>query len=366
VPWLLNHVTKTRRREAFVLSVMLLCLGTGWATSQVGLSMALGAFLAGLIISESEYSHQALSDVLPFREVFNFLVFVSIGMLFDFRVLIEQPGAVAFSLFALLAIKTGVIFLVTFALGHSIRVSLLSGFYLAQASEFSFILAKLGLAEGVIDPKLNQLVCAVAILSMAVTPLLTTIASYLANWADRNLPASWTSRQRPLPTDEPKLTNHVVIIGFGLAGKMLAKALERTQIQYIAIDHDPAVVSNSRACGTPIFYGDAASQSVLEHAHIEGARMVVVTIPDQSNAIQTVATVRRLNEGIHIVALTRSIEQIAPLSKAGASHVIAEAAVGGVEVIRGVLRTSKVNEDEISDCIKFAYHTAAPGRDDSK
>jgi CPA2 family monovalent cation:H+ antiporter-2 len=355
VPWLLDHVAYTRKRETFILTVMLLCVGTGWATSQVGLSLALGAFMAGLVISESDYSHQAMSDVLPFREVFTFLVFVSIGMLFDVRTLIHEPVLILGLVTALVLGKAAIMTGITFGMGHSLRVALITGFTLAQVSEFSFVLAKLGLQEKVLDDSLNQIFLAVAILSMAVTPALPQLARWIADWAQRNLPESWMGRDSATLTDEEKLKDHVIIVGYGLSGRVLAKSLSQAGISHTVIEHDPEKVSTFRKRGVPIWYGDAVSESVLEHANVQEAKMLAITVTDAHIAEMITKCAKRFNAHLHVVARTREMAGVAPLTVAGVNAVIAEEIGGATEVAREILRHAALPEVRIAACIASSF-----------
>lgn len=353
VPWLLDHVANTRKREAFVLSTMLLCLGMGWATSQVGLSLALGAFLAGLFISESKYSHQALGDILPFREVFNFLVFVSIGMLFDARTLMQEPLLIAACLIVLVLLKAAVTSGIAFGMGHSLRVSLLTGFALAQVSEFSFVLAKVGLAEKVWDQSLNQIFLAVAILSMALTPAINGLGSRSAGWLARVLPGKWTGgRRTEHGEDETLLVNHVIIVGYGVGGRALAAVLKRVGIPHVVVEHDPEIVSREKKQDVPIFYGDASSASVLEHARIEHARVIAVTIIDNQTAVRTAELARRLNPHVKVVARARMVDEVEALVKVGTHEVVAEEFVGSIEMFSRVLQNCMVPRDVIESCVQ--------------
>ncbi len=338
VPWLLDHVANTRKREAFVLSIMLLCLGTGFATSQVGLSLALGAFLAGLVISESKYSHQAFSDILPFREVFNFLVFVSIGMMFDARTLLTEPLLIGGALLLLVLVKAAITTGIAFSFGYSLRVAILTGFTLAQVSEFSFVLAKVGLAEKVWSPANNQIFLAVAILSMAVTPLICAVGLSVANILEKTLPGRWIGGRRNTPDDNTgALTDHVVVVGYSVGGRTLAGVLKEVGTPYVVIELDPELVKRGQEAKVPIFYGDASSQSVLEHAGIASARLIAITTIDAQSAARTASLARRLNPTIQVLARARMVDEVDSLVRAGAHEVVPEELTGSLEMLDRVL-----------------------------
>ncbi|MDZ4834669.1 MAG: cation:proton antiporter [Candidatus Melainabacteria bacterium] len=377
VPWLLDHVANTRKREAFVLSIMLLCLGTGYATSQVGLSLALGAFLAGLVISESKYSHQAFSDILPFREVFNFLVFVSIGMMFDARTLLTEPLLIGGCLLLLILVKAAITTGIAFGFGYSLRIAILTGFTLAQASEFSFVLAKVGLAEKVLNPAYNQVFLAVAILSMAVTPLVCAIGVRLAGLLEKGLPARWIGGRRNTPQDDTgELENHVVIVGFGVGGRTLATVLKDIATPHVVIELDPDLVKNGQLAKVPVFYGDASSQSVLEHAGIAKARLIAITTIDARSAARTASLARRINPDIQVLARARMVDEVDMLVKAGAHEVVPEELTGSVEMLTRVLGTLHVPAPIVEDYIEKlekewtascpACYPSASGKSDSE
>lgn len=353
VPWLLNQVARTKKREAFVLSIILLCLGTATATSHFGLSMALGAFIAGLIISESKYSHQALGEVLPFREVFNCLVFVSIGMLFDVRILLASPVLVLAALLVVILGKALVGAVATGLLGHSWRVALLTGFAIAQISEFSFVLAKLGLNVGVLDANTNQLFLAIAILSMFLTPAAIGTGARLASWVEKFLPAWLVFGRGGMPDHaEEKLVNHVVIVGFGLAGRKLASVLSRLKIAYEVIDQDPETVADEKAKGTPILYGDASRLEVLHHAGVDKARVIVLTVSDSETLLRSAELARRINPNLHIIARARFMDEVPKLALVGSNEVVAEEFVGAVELLTRVLRNYLVPADIVEGCVR--------------
>lgn len=345
VPWLLNQVARTKKREAFVLSIILLCLGTATATAHFGLSMALGAFIAGLIVSESKYSHQALGEVVPFREVFNCLVFVSIGMLFDVRILVTSPVPVLVAILTVIAVKAFVGTAITRMMGHSLKVALLTGFAIAQISEFSFVLAKVGLNVGILDASMNQLFLAVAILSMFLTPTALNLGGKLATFLERILPRFITGGlSNSNDYSAEKLDNHVIIVGFGLSGRNLASVLTGAGIDYIVVDQDPDVVKEERAKGTRVLYGNASRQEVLEHAGIGKAKVLALTVSDAETVLHSAELARRLNQNVHIIARARYSAEVQPLVAIGTHEVVPEEFVGSLEILTRVLNKYDLND----------------------
>jgi monovalent cation:H+ antiporter-2, CPA2 family len=352
VPWFLNQVARTKKREAFVLSIIFLCLGTANATRHFGLSMALGAFIAGLIISESKYNHQALGEVLPFREVFNCLVFVSIGMLFDTRILLSNPVLVVKALLLVIALKAGITTIITKMMGHSLSVSLLTGFALAQVSEFSFVLSKLGLELGLLNSQDNQLFLAVAILSMFLTPAALSFGGRLGGWMEKVLPERLTRGIGDSRAEAEKLEHHVIIVGFGIAGRHLASSLTEVGISYAVIEQDPWIVESEQKKGTIIIYGNASHQEILEHAGVEKARVLALTLSDPEIVLRGAELAKRLNTGLHIIARARHMDDVKPLVTVGAQEVIPEELVGSLELMSRVLRHYQLPHEVIDHCLQ--------------
>jgi monovalent cation:H+ antiporter-2, CPA2 family len=339
IPWLLSQVARIKRREAFVLAIMLLCLGTALATSHFGMSMALGAFIAGLVISDSVYSHQALSEILPIREILNCLVFVSIGMLFDPRVLIHEPVLILILVASMMLTKTVMGFIAIKVGGYSWRVALLAGVTIAQVSEFSFVLAKLGLDAGVVDKHTNELLLAVAILSMFLTPGYISLGKHLEKLLDMILPRSWGAIKSKVTSQQ--LSDHAIVVGYNMAGRNLCKALADQNIPYIVIDFDPTVVKDELKAGLPIIYGDASRQEVLKHAGIERARIIVLTPSSPDVLIRSAELAARLNPAVQVLCRVRHSKLIEDLKAVGAGTIVAEDIAGSLEITRSVLDAFK-------------------------
>ncbi|MGH7662988.1 MAG: cation:proton antiporter [Gemmatimonadaceae bacterium] len=355
IPWLLSQVVHTRKREVFLLTILLICLGMAWASSAVGLSLALGAFIAGLILSESEYNHQALGEILPLREVFNSLFFVAIGMLFDVRTVLSDPLLVAGALVAAILLKALITTGVAWTLGMSLRVALVAGLAIAQIGEFAFVLSAAGLGAGLLDARLYQLFLAVAVGSMALTPLLIAAAPRIADAVERLVP-SGLAAGRSLPGTEPdeKLAHfedHVIIVGFGMNGKNLARVLTHLGVPFVAIEMNPETVRNERAAGIPILYGDSSRREILAHAGIGEARVVVVAISDPGATRSTVDAVRRINPSTHIIVRTRYVKEMQALIALGTNEVVPEEFETSVEIFSRVLQRYLIPRDVIERCI---------------
>ncbi len=348
VPLLLHHIVRLRSSEIFIIFVVVLSVGTAWLTSQFGLSMALGAFVAGVVLSESEYSHQIVADIMPFRDVFNSVFFVSIGMLLSVSFLIGNLPWIAFLLILTILGKAILVLAVALFLGYSFRVSVMVGLGLAQVGEFSFILAKEGVAQDLLSATEYQTFLAVSILSMIATPFLIQLARPVGSWLERSL---FKRRLPDLTTTEEMraaLSNHVIIVGYGNNGRNLAKVLYRVSIPYIVLELNADAVAEARATGVSIIYGDAVRREVLMHVGVMLARVSVIAISDPVAARHVVALIREMNPDVHIIVRTRYISEAADLERLGASQVIPEEFETSVEIFSRVLQYYGVSRNVIA------------------
>jgi len=353
VPRLLQHIVRSRSRELFVLTIIVLCLGIAWLTSLTGLSLALGAFIAGLVISESEYSHQAMAEVLPFRDSFNSLFFVSIGMLMNVRVLVAHPVLVVALVGAVLVGKFICGAVPVLAVGYPPRSAVLGGIALAQVGEFAFILAQEGQKAGLLAGEPYQLFLAVSVLTMMVTPFLMQGAPKLARRVEaiqrlhRWFPGQTTAHVASVGGRQLKIKDHVIVVGYGLNGRNLARVLEETEIPYVVLDLNGDKVQQESRCGLPIYYGDATNPRVLHHMRIEDARVLVVAVSDPFSARRTVQIARSANPQLHIIVRTRYLKELEELQQLGADEVVPEEFETSIEIFALVLRTYKIPQDLI-------------------
>jgi CPA2 family monovalent cation:H+ antiporter-2 len=348
VPFILTQIARARRRELFVLAAVAICLAVAWMTSSLGLSLGLGAFLAGLIISESEYSHQTLGAIMPFRDVFTSLFFVSIGMLLDLDFLVERPVDVLVALVGVTALKTVVVVLVMKVVGYPRRHALLTALALAQIGEFSFLLAGAGRGLGLLDESLYQTFLAASVLSMALAPFMIRVAPALAARLFPRVPAD---AQFDEGGDESHLDGHLVIIGFGFAGQTIARAARRAGIPYLALDSNADNVRTERAAGEPVAFGDATYAAVLEHLRIASASIVALVINDPIATRLIVRNVRDINPGATIIVRTRFVTETDHLLKLGASIVIPEEFEMALQVCAHVLSTAGAAEPLIASTV---------------
>lgn len=353
VPRFLAEVVRTRRRELFVLTLVLICLGTAWATSRTGLSLALGAFLAGVTVSESEYGAQALADVLPLRDTFSSLFFISIGMLFDLRFVLQHPLLVGGAVASVLALKSLTGAAAVWGLGLGLRSSVLGGLALAQVGEFSFVLARAGVALGVLEAPHYQMFLGVAVTSMFATPFLLAAAGPLADrLLTTRLPAWVLEGWRPAPRPPEPPGDHVVIVGYGLNGSNLARVLRAVEIPYLILEMNPERVWEARGRGEPILYGDGGRPEALEHLRLDRARALVVVISDPLSTRRMVAVARARWPHLTIIARTRYLAEVEELYRLGATEAVPEEFETSIEVFSKVLATYEVPRTLIAQQIE--------------
>ena len=353
VPWILAQVVATRNREIFLLTIILLCIGTAWITAEAGLSLALGAFLAGLVVSESEYSHQALGEILPLRNTFNGIFFISVGMFFNVETFLDFPVGMSLGVLGLVLGKAAVIVATLILIGYSVRVALPAGLGLAQVGEFSFVLAMAGVSAGVLSESLFQMFVGMAVLTMAATPLLWAAGNRLAQQFSTEFPG-WRHLHRGEPAEpfREKLYDHVVIVGYGINGRNLARVMQSVEIPYVVVEMNPETVRVERRRGIPILYGDAATREVLERAGVERARVLVLAISDPVVSRHATDLARRLNPSVHIIVRTRYVREMDSLFSLGANEVIPEEFETSVEIFSRVLRTYLVPRDIVERSVR--------------
>ncbi len=342
VPKLLEHIVRTKSRELFLLTIVVLCMGTAWLTSLFGLSIALGAFIAGLIISESEYSHQALAEVLPFRDSFNSLFFVSIGMLMDTRVILEHPLLIMTMVGAVVIGKFVTGAAAVLAVGAPLRSAILAGVALAQVGEFAFILAEEGLKAGILYRETYNIFLAVSVLTMIIAPFLIQWSPKIARRTEAMqrlhqwLPGRVSLRAE---TAQFKLRDHVIIVGYGLNGRNLSRVLREFEIPYVVLDIRGEVVQLAMGTGVPIQYGDATNPTVLHQVQIENAKVLVVAISDPFGARRIVQLAKSLNPSIHVIVRTRYLKELEELQQLGANEIIPEEFETSIEISTLVLQS---------------------------
>ncbi|MEX0820996.1 MAG: cation:proton antiporter, partial [Rhodothermales bacterium] len=350
VPKILGWVAETRRQELFLLVVVALCFGTAWLTSLFGVSLALGAFLAGLIVSESRYREHALSEILPLRTIFTAVFFVSVGMLFNIGFILEHP----FITFGIAAAVLIVKFILTsgsiLALGYPARTAFISGLSLAQIGEFSFVLQRAGQEVGLTPAGLGEIgdqgFIAVAVLLMVATPFLMEAAPSFGTRLAGILP--FKRDAEPTATEEDAFEDHVIVVGFGPAGKRLVQVLRNTKIPFIVVELNPNSVDEAMKDGIPVLYGDATRLAILEAACIHKAKTVVVAINDRDATLRIVRLARHENPTLQIFARTRFLAEVERLQEAGADVVIPEELETSVRLFSNVLNAYMIPPEEVA------------------
>jgi monovalent cation:H+ antiporter-2, CPA2 family len=353
VPWIFEQVVKTRSRELFILMIIFIGMGTAWLTAQAGLSLALGAFIAGLSISESEYSHQALSDIMPFREALMSLFFISVGMLLKPAIVLKYPLLIPCLVVSIILVKALLSTAAGVVLGLPLRIALLAGASLSQVGEFSFVLSIAGLSYGLLTPETYQIFLAASIATMGLTPLCMRVAGPVADHVTRVLPHRFTRGRMIFPEgeEEVQLRDHVIIVGFGMNGRNLARVLKNVAIPHIIIETNPLTVRAEKGKGERIIFGDATKGEILTLAHLDEGRVLVIAISDAAASRRVAALARKMNPAIHVIVRTRYLLEMEPLFRLGVNEVIPEEFETSVEILARVLRRFLVPQDVIDDCV---------------
>lgn len=353
-PRLLDRVARSRQRDLFVLSLFLICVGTAWAVALAGLSLAIGAFLGGLVVADSEYRHQAMADLIPFREVFTSLFFVSIGMLLDVAVLIEHGPLVLGLVLAIILGKFVIVFAVGVIMRLPIPVSVRSGAALAQVGEFSFVVAFAARGTEILTEEAEELLSVAAIVTMFLAPLMLRLSPQLAAGVGRIRPLTRLLGVRTPEevADKEPLGDHVVIAGYGVTGNELARSLREAKIPYVIVELNPENVREAASNGEPVYYGDVTSEEVLRHLDLERAAEFVVAINDPTAARRAVRAARHLAPNLHIVVRSRYVADRPRLNRAGADRVIPVEIEGAVQVTQYLLTRHGVEEAVVSSHIQ--------------
>lgn len=355
IPPVLYQITRTQSRELFMLSIIVVCFSIAGLTYSAGLSLALGAFLAGLIIAESEYSHQALANVIPFMDTFTSLFFVSIGMLLSVQTVFAHLGTLIVFTLAILLLKAVVAALAAIILGYPLRVAIIVGFTLCQVGEFSFILAQTGIANGVLSGELYQGFLAASIFTMLLTPFLISVSRRVAaRICKLPLPGRLLSGRYPWTVDmdvDIEQENHIIIVGYGVNGRNLSRAALYAGIPYVILELNAETVRQEQEKGQPIYFGDATHETVLQHIRVNEARVVVIAISDSAALRRITYMVRKMNPLTYIIVRTRLVTDMADLHDLGADVVIPEEYETSVEIFARVLDQYMVPRNEIEDYI---------------
>ncbi|WP_295854141.1 monovalent cation:proton antiporter-2 (CPA2) family protein [uncultured Xylophilus sp.] len=367
--WWLTLVARRRSEELFMLNLLLIALGLAWLTEWAGLSLALGAFIAGMLVSETEFKHQVETDIRPFHDVLLGLFFITVGMMLDWHVLLERWGLVLALLLVPLLLKLVLITALARLLGATAGVSLRTGLYLAQAGEFGFVLLSLAQARGLIAPSLLNPVLAAMVLSMLATPFIVMYANRIVM---KLVASEWLQQSLQMTTIARKSINahkHVIICGYGRCGQNLARMLEREGIPSIALDLDPDRVRQAAAAGDSVVFGDAARLQALMAAGLARASAVVVTYLDVPGTMKLLAHARSHAPQVPVVVRTQDDRDLEKLQEAGATEVVPEAIEGSLMLashalalvgvpMRRVIRVVQDQRDARYDLLRGYFHGA--------
>ena len=350
LPWLLRRVAGGGSRELFLLTIVALCLGAALGAYFFGLSAAVGAFIAGLLISQSAFARQAFADIVPLRDTFGALFFVSLGMLASPHFVIENLAIVAVAVTVIIVAKFIICSLIPWSFGYSFKTTLFVGMGLIQIGEFSFVLAGMGMEAGIVSPYLYSLTLTSAIITMLLTPFALSFASFLykrlsqqkrfSQLVATRLDPGWQSKQW-------QLSGHAVICGHGRVGSNLAKILERRNLSYLVIDLDPQVISELHAKGIPCIYGDASNPEILAHAQLNEARVLICTFPDFIAVELTTRNALRINPKLDIVARVHHDADAEIFKGIGISEIVRPEFEASLEITRHTLHRFGLTSLEI-------------------
>ena len=344
LPILLSHIARWNSRELFLIAITAIGLGVGYASYLVGLPFAFGAFLAGIVLSESDYGHQALSDIIPLRDIFGLLFFVSVGMLLDPSFLISNIKTIVLLVF-LVTVGKGLIFggiSILFKYGNVIPFAL--GLGLFQIGEFSFVLARLGLSTNSISKELYSLILNTAVITMVLTPLISALTTPIYSLVKRKFEGE---EMQTINIPKTGLHNHIVIAGYGRVGKHISRILKLLKLDFVIVEFNYNRVLDAKKADMPVIFGNARQEVVLAGAKINDARLLIITIPSILITQSVVSTVQRINPKLHIVARTEEIEHIKTLHDMGVYEVVQPHFEAGLEIARQALLHLNIPASEI-------------------
>jgi monovalent cation:H+ antiporter-2, CPA2 family len=355
VPRILGWVAAVRSREVFLLAILGICIGTAWLTNIAGLSLSLGAFVGGMVVADTEHSHRAMGNILPLRDAFLSLFFVSLGMLFDVRWVTKEPLLVGAILFCFFVVKGLVATIAALSMRFPARAAYLAGMGLAGFGEFGFVLTELGREHGVVNQTALGPLLAAGIISMFLTPLLVRVAPHITAGQRLLAPLERLIGVGSLDetsTEAHPLTDHVIIVGFGLAGRVAAESLASSETPFVVLEMGVENVRRGKQLGLPVYYGDATSEETLERVRLTRAHLLVLLINDPLAAERVVATARRVAPGVSILMRTRYLLEREGLLALGADDVVAEEVEGTVEIIARMLRAMETPRNVIEKRIQ--------------
>ena len=355
LPWVMRRVAGFRSRELFLLAIVGLCIAVAFVTDHFGISLAFGAFAAGVMISESDYAHQAIAEVIPLRDLFATLFFVSLGMLIDLHFLVSNLAIVSIAAVTIIVGKFAICFVVPRLVGYSAKTMLYSGAGLFQIGEFSFVLAAAALSAGVISKDIYDVTLTSAAITILLTPLAMGAASrvYVHINQRERFARVFARRSDPNPEKRLQLNNHVVICGCGRVGRILGSVLEKRGFTRLIIEEDPHVIDMLRAKGVPYLYGDASNPDILSRAMLDKAKVMVITMNDPIATELAVRNARAINPKLNIVARVHSDEHADTLRALGVAEIVRPEFEAGLEMVRHTLHRYGLAGTEIQYIINI-------------
>jgi CPA2 family monovalent cation:H+ antiporter-2 len=325
----------------FLVAVVAISVGVGFALHQVGLSFALGAFVAGLMLSESEFSHQALSELAPLRDVFGLLFFVSVGMLFEPQYLLSHPWKILGGVPFLFGFKSVFIGLLARAFGYIYMAPWIIGLGLASIGEFSFVLARTGIRGGFITKDTYDYALTCTILSIAAAPSVAGLALPLGRWWRRRFPSPPAGR--PIEAPRELLRDHILVAGYGRTGRAVAGVLRAAGLPVVVIELNHAIFNDLRSGGVPSLWGDVTSEEILRAAGLKHSRMLILTVPDGDTVRLATERARRLAPHVPVIARAERIPLIRELRRLGAASAVLPEFEGGMEMARQAMLRSGID-----------------------
>ena len=348
VPKLLYQIAKSRSRDLFLLTIICICLVIAGLTAHSGLSLAFGAFIAGLIISESDYGNFAISNIMPFKDLFASFLFISIGMILNVSIFIENLANILIITLIIIIIKAVSTFIVIYFLKYPLRVAIIVAFTISQVGEFSFVLAKLGLDSHLINNNIYQYFISASILTMMLTPILFNFSFKLAGFMQKKLKIL----DGKTYDNGSILKGHLIVIGYGLTGRFIVTAAKNLKIPYLIIEMNPDTVKKELKKGEPILYGDATNIDTLLNVNIKEAKLAVVAISDLVATRNTIRVIKLLDKNIYLIVRTPFISEISILKEYGADEIIPAEFETSIEILARTLSRFLIPWNEIHRIIE--------------
>ena len=354
IPLALKDAAKTKNRDLFMLLTLFICMGTTFATSLIGIGPELGAFLAGLLISNTEYSHQTLGYIQPFQDVFMSLFFISIGLMVNLHLFLYNIGIILALTAIILIIKFAATLLTGIVLKLPNKISISIAILLSQIGEFSFVLAREGMTYGLMTQRFFSIFLGVSILTMSVSPFLQKFTPQITKLLSKSSYFQEEGELKTLPeelTEAQPIKDHVILVGMGRVGKQMTKACNQFNVPILAVDMNPIVVEQQQNLGVPIIYGNASNENVLKQLRVTSAQCIVISASTYEGTLNTIDAARRLNPDIHIIVRTKYLKNIEEVIEAGADEVIPKEFETSILMFTRIMDYYNKDMDEIADAV---------------